>query len=147
MNIKELFDYAIDDSNTDLQALIMFLVFEKKVLTMEDDTKKLDLYFLEKHNERMNKELHAYRKKMSINYHHLDFFEVICEKRTVYVLAYTELQAFNLTKRYIPKEIKPIDKDNLMEYEGQLIKLKNITRDKPRILGAAEHGLYKKISL
>lgn len=53
---------------TDLIALIMFLVFEKKVLTLDDEAKELDLYFLPKHKERMNHELAAYKEKLSMKY-------------------------------------------------------------------------------
>jgi len=48
MTLNELYDLAIKHDYLDLQALIMFLVYEKKVLKMEDDSSELDLYFLEK---------------------------------------------------------------------------------------------------
>src|SRR5690554_5990737 len=66
MTIKELLNHAIEDECIDLQALIMFLVFEKKVLDFEQDISELDLYFLDKHRKRMNALITEYKAKMNI---------------------------------------------------------------------------------
>ncbi len=49
MNIRELLEMASESNYVDLQALIMFLVFEKEVHSLEDNSSALDLYFVEKH--------------------------------------------------------------------------------------------------
>lgn len=127
MSIKELFDYAIEIENVDLQALIMFLTLEKKVLSMNDDVNKLDLYFLEKHNERMNKELHAYKQKMNIkNKPH--YFEVVGDGKTIYVQAINEREAILNSKIREVKSVTLLSGDYLMEYNGKITKLKNVPK-------------------
>lgn len=96
MTLGELLRGSTEQDFIDLQALIMFLVFEKKVLTLDDDTKELDLYFLEKHRARMNREINAYKKKMKMQYKPNVFEIKIKPKRgyrTVYVLATDQIQA------------------------------------------------------
>lgn len=66
MQIKQLFKQALDNEFIDLQALILFLTIEKQVVSMEDDTESLDLYFQKNHSERMNKELIEYKKRMNM---------------------------------------------------------------------------------
>ncbi len=61
MTLKEVYENAILEDYESLQLLIEFLIFEKQVLTFEDDSKELDLYFLPKHKERMNKLLMEYK--------------------------------------------------------------------------------------
>lgn len=141
MLIKELFEESLKKDYTDLQALLMFLVFEKKVLSMEDDTKELDLYFLEKHHERMNKELASYRKKMSITYG-LQVFRITNDTSTTYILAYTEKQAkFIATKNLIKVDsIEMCDLDKLMSYRNKNMTFKTIIEDKkPCVLGGYNH--------
>lgn len=119
MKLKELFEGAIENDYTDLQALIMFLVFEKKVLTLEDYTKELDLYFLEKHHQRMNRELHAYKRKMAMQYKP-SVFEIQIEPRkgyrTIYILAQTKIQAESYCRHlfYEPINTSICDDDMLM---------------------------------
>ena len=134
MSIKELFDEAIKYDYIDLQALLMFLVFEKKVLTMEDDTKKLDLYFLEKHHERMNKELATYKKKMNMKYG----MNVYKFAGRFYVLAKSIEQAkFLAGRNNIPVEkVEMVSMDKLMNFNGLNITLRELTKNKePSILG------------
>src|SRR5690625_5881190 len=68
LQVKELFERSAKAGYLDLQALIMFLVFEKDVLAMEDSAEKLKVYYQDKHSERMNEELNAYKSKMNMKY-------------------------------------------------------------------------------
>lgn len=115
MRVSELFDYANKNDFTDLQALIMFLVFEKKVLNMDDDTSELDLYFLEKHSSRMNKELHSYKKKMNMGYKP-DVYMVKTDKGIVYVYAHSEVEAKTVVNKRLMKvsEVKVCYMDDLI---------------------------------
>lgn len=137
MTIKELFEYACNGDYTDLQALIMFLVFEKKVLSMDDHIKELDLYFLPKHRKRMNYEISKYRKKMNITYG-LQVFEIKSDNRTAYIAAYTEKQAKYIARQHLVKvdAIKICDLKELMTYNNKHITLETLIRDKkPCVLG------------
>src|SRR5690625_7833070 len=95
----------------------MFLVFEKKVLSMDDDTKELDLYFLEKHNRRMNKELHAYKKKMNIKYGKR-VYEVSNDTKAIYGLANSVDNAKQISTRngININDARPCDLDESMLY-------------------------------
>lgn len=135
MLVKELFKESSEF--LDLQALIMFLVFEKKVLSMEDDAEKLELYFLDKHQERMNKELNQYKRKMNMNYKPF-VFEIKHKKGTVYVYAQTEIQARNIANKHLIKvdEIKMCDLDDLMTIDGNDMTFRtHVKGKKPQILG------------
>lgn len=119
--IKELFEFAIDNHYVDLQALIMFLVFEKQVLTMEDDEKELDLYHLAKHKERMTREMMNYKRKMKMNYKP-KVFEITTADHTynrIYILAMHKKQAesFCYQNLYKPIGIRLCDDDMLMTQE------------------------------
>jgi|SRR5690625_1377906 len=141
MSIKELFEHAIDQQYTDLQALIMFLVFEKKVLDMSDDTNELDIYFLEKHNKRMNQELMAYKNKMGIEYgNHV--FSVSNNNETIFVLANSFDQAKLIASRHYVKynEVIACDMDTEMEYKESIITLRDVAKGKENgILGGYKH--------
>lgn len=138
MRVSELFDYANKNDFTDLQALIMFLAFEKKVLNMDDDTSELDLYFLEKHSSRMNKELHSYKKKMNMGYKP-DVYMVKTEKGTIYVYAHSEVEAKTVVNKRLMKvsEVKVCYMDDLMNLNGRNMTFRTIVQDKnaPEILG------------
>lgn len=131
MTIKELFDQAIKNDFTDLQALIMFLVFEKQVVNMQDDTKELDLYFLDKHNTRMNKELHEYKQKMKIRYKKTAY-EATNGKETIYVLADSLDHAKLVASRYIDNvtSVKPINKHTQMIYKDRHMTLIDVIKTK-----------------
>lgn len=135
MTIKELFEGAIENESIDLQALIMFLVFEKKVLTMEDDSSELHLYYLEKHRERMNQLIIDYKKKMNMKYG-LSCFRVQGEHGTYYIAAYNEAQAVYMANRddIGVSTVKWFNEDTEMLVNGTPILLKDML-DKPRILG------------
>lgn len=137
MTIKELFDQSIRNDYTDLQALIMFLVYDKKVLTMEDDSKELDLYFLSKHNERMNKELHSYKQKMKLDYG-LRVYKMISDHKVTYILAKSEKQAKLIASRNNVRytKVKLKCEDTLMNYNGIDMLLRDVIRNKkPKVLG------------
>lgn len=137
MVIKELLSDAIKNNYVDLQALIMFLVFEKEVLNMEDDAKELDVYFSVKHNQRMNKELVAYKHKMNIGYG-LRVYEIKNTKETNYVLAYSEKQARFIASGHLIQadHITICDLDQLMTYNDLDMTFKSLIRNKkPCLLG------------
>lgn len=147
MLIKDLFEEATKNDYVDLQALIMFLVFEKEVLSMESNTKELDIYFLEKHSERMNHELRNYKKKMNINYG-LQVFAVINDKKTNYILAYTEKQARFIASEHLIKvdHIKICNLDDYMTYNGTDMTFRTLIEGKkPSILGTFDHSSYKSL--
>lgn len=60
MTIKELYHHAILLNEPSLILLIDFLVKEKQVLTLQDDTSKLDYYFQDKFQNKMNQYLVEY---------------------------------------------------------------------------------------
>lgn len=145
MTLGELLKEANEHDYIDLQALIMFLVFEKKVLTLDDDTKELDLYFLEKHHERMNRELHAYKQKMKMHYKPYVFEIKITPKEysTLYVLAQTQVQAESFCRSllYEPISISICDDELLMTKFNQkneeiTVRIKDLKNNKiPSLLG------------
>lgn len=135
MLVRELFKKSSD--YVDLQALIMLLVFEKKVLSMDDDAKELNLYFLPKHKERMNKELRKYKKKLNMKYKPY-VFEVKHGDRTTYIYANDEGQARYLAHRNLIKvdEIRTCDLDELVHTNGMNTTFRVLTKNKkPQILG------------
>ena len=135
MKIKELFKESADF--VDLQALIMFLVFEKKVLSMEDDSEKLKLYYLEKHNKRMNKELNAYKEKMKMKYKPY-VYEIKSGNITHYIYANDMRHAMLLATREGIKvdKIDPFNIDELMHIDGKDITFRTFVKNKkPQILG------------
>ena len=145
MTLGELLREANEHDYIDLQALIMFLVFEKKVLTLDDDTKELDLYFLKKHNERMNRELHAYKQKMKMQYKPYVFEIKVKPKEysTLYILAQTRVQAESFCRSllYEPIDTSVCDNELLMTKYNQKneeinVKIKDLKNNKiPSLLG------------
>lgn len=131
MTIKELFEKSMKKDCQDLQALIMFLVFEKETLSMDDPQTALNLYFMDKHRKRMNQELQDYKKEMNMSYG-AQVYEIKTSSETLYVLAYTEKQArFIAGSNLINIEkIKCCHLDMLMSINGVDRKLKNIIKDK-----------------
>lgn len=146
MTLGELLKGATEQDFLDLQALIMFLVFEKKVHTLNDDEKVLDLYFLEKHRPRMTKEINSYKEKMRMS-HKAEVFEVnINPKRgfkVIYILAQDQIQAESFTRSlfYEPISTSICDDDQLMtkynrNNEPINIKIKDLKNNKiPSFLG------------
>ena len=84
----------------------MFLVYEKKVLTLEDDASELDLYFLERHSERMNQELHAYKAKLNMEYDPIVVKFLKSDSKFIYVLAKNLREAKHTARNYDYKKFK-----------------------------------------
>ena len=125
MNLREVLEDAMNKDLIDLQALIMFLVMEKEVLTLEDDVSELDLYFLERHHKRMNAELHAYKRKMSMQEKPCAW-RVYTDNETLYIYAKNELQArsYAITLKCMPKGIEYADGSELMMPDDKPIELR-----------------------
>lgn len=64
MTLRELYEESIKGNYESLSLLIEFLVFEKKVLTFEDNTKELDLYFKPNNKAKMNQLIIEYRERL-----------------------------------------------------------------------------------
>lgn len=63
MTIRYIYEQSILENLYWLQVLIEFLVFEKEVITFEDDKSALDLYFKPNNEARMNQLLKEYANK------------------------------------------------------------------------------------
>lgn len=147
MSIGEAFEQAMKYDYVDLQALIMFLVFEKQVLTMEDNTKELDIYFKEKHNQRINKELHAYKSKMNINYGP-SVHEIETTNQTLFIYAHSQKQAEFIAYQNMIKidQIKLANMDELVSNNGKNIRLRDLVKGKsPCLLGGYDVTNYKSL--
>lgn len=133
MLIKQILHEAFENDDINLQALIMFLVFEKEVLSMEDDKSKLDLYFLPKHEERMGSELTVYKKKMKMKEAPTCYRLETSNGETLYVKADGEQQAraFVLSLNYQITTINITPDSQLMSFNGKNITMKEIMKDKP----------------
>ena len=110
MKIKELFEMAVKEYYTDLYALIMFLVYEKKVLTFEDDKEKLNYYMQPKFQKKMNQYLIEYKRRMKIKYRP-NLYEITTHKgKTIYVTAKSPEHARKQARKHLhePIEIKLI---------------------------------------
>ena len=146
MSINELLEQAIEKDFIDLQALIMFLVFEKQVLSLQDDTKELDLYFLKKHQERMNKELHAYKKKMQLKGKPSVWRVYTRQGETLYVYVENELQArtYAISLKYEPLKVVYVPNNTLMTVDGMNIEIGKLIEGKktPSLLGT--NGIEQK---
>lgn len=64
MKVKDFYREALDHRYRALKLMIHFLVFEKKVLTMEDDEEKLRYFLQDKFRAKMNQHLIEYSKKV-----------------------------------------------------------------------------------
>lgn len=104
---------------------------------MDDDQKELELYFLPKHKERMNKELIDYKRKMKMKYGPF-VFEVVDGQRVYYVLAFSEKQARFIANNNLINvdEIKTCDLDQLMTLNDVDMTFRTMIKDKkPCVLG------------
>ncbi|MDX8047591.1 hypothetical protein SH601_16635 [Gracilibacillus sp. S3-1-1] len=118
MKLGELLQEAIDMNAYGLQSLIMLVVFEKQVLTLEDEEKELDLYF-EPHNaKRLNQILIDYQKKLGIQHEPL-FYWVTAAAGDYIVKAESKEQA----EFYIHQSIGGVKKSSYMEAETELVQL------------------------
>src|SRR5699024_906880 len=114
---------------------------------MKDDTKELDLYFKEKHNKRMNKELHAYKKKTNMNYGP-SVYEIETPNQTLFIYAYSQKQAEFIAYQNMIKidHIKLVNMDKLVYTNGKNITLRNLVKNKkPCLLGGYEVMNYQSL--
>lgn len=63
MMIRELYAEAIKEGHYSLQLLIEFLLLEKNVIKLTDDSSVLHYYYQEKFHKKMNEYLAEYEKK------------------------------------------------------------------------------------
>lgn len=128
MTIKEVFEYALKNKDENLQALIMFVVLEKKVHDWNDDKSVLDVYFLPKHRERMTKLINEYKKKMNLK-SSPSHYQV---NGSVYVYADDETQAraFCKANGIEVKSIKLLLDDDLFYINDTLVEIRSLTKNK-----------------
>src|SRR5690625_6216314 len=121
MKLGEVLEQAIENNLKDLQALVLFLVQEKQVLTFDDDSSKLDLYFLEKHNERMNQELHAYKAKLNMEYDPIVVKFIKSDSKFIYVLANNIREAKHKARNYDYKKFRSGEHTSELQSRGHLV--------------------------
>lgn len=64
MTIKEMYTEAMKRELEWFCIFIEFLIFEKNIITFEDDKSVLDLYFKPNNHDRMNELLMEYRERL-----------------------------------------------------------------------------------
>lgn len=64
MYIKEVYLEAVKGKYKSLILVIQFLVYEKKVLTFDDDLEKLNYFLQEKFRDKMNVHLREYKARI-----------------------------------------------------------------------------------
>lgn len=64
MTVRDVYKEAIIHKHNSLKMLIDFLIFNKKVLTFEDDESELKRYYSVKNRGRMNQLLQEYQEEM-----------------------------------------------------------------------------------
>jgi len=128
VTIRELFEYALKNKDENLQALIMFVVLEKKVHSWDDDKSVLDVYFLPKHRERMTKLINEYKRKMKLKSSPVHF-EI---NNSIYVYADDETQAraFCKANGIEVKSIRLLLDDDLFYIDDVLVEISSLTKNK-----------------
>ncbi|WP_205601739.1 hypothetical protein [Virgibacillus sp. Bac332] len=118
MTIKDYYEFAVRNEMTDLYVLIMFLVYEKKVLSFDDAKDKIMFYLQDKFKPRMNELITEYKNKLNINYKPCVFEVQVQSKayQTVYILAVNEKQAtsYCFSQMYKPIDMSICDPEQLM---------------------------------
>ena len=92
LTLKDSLQEAIEHNFTDLKALILFLVFEKQIHTLEDDAEVLERYFKPNNRPKMNRLLQEYKAEKEIQYPSR-IFKATSENATEYIKAITYDQA------------------------------------------------------
>lgn len=128
MNIRELFEAALENKDENLQALIMFVVLEKKVHSWDDDKSVLDVYFLPKHRERMTKLINEYKRKMKLKSSPVHF--EINNSFYVYADDETQARAFCKANGIEVKSIKLLLDDDLFYINDTLVEIRSLTKNK-----------------
>lgn len=148
MTLGELLIHSRQNNLTDLEALISFLVFEKKVHSLKDEKKCLDRYFLPKRKDKMNRLLTDYKQTKQLKYKP-SFYMIITQKERLFLIAYDGDQVREYLKRlYIePLEIQIMLDDELIqetekdgEYQYKKVKISDYTKI-PGIVGKHERKL------
>lgn len=142
MTLGQMLIEARQNQLVDLETLILFLVFEKKVQTLQDEKKCLDRYLLPKHTKRMNELLIDYKTRKGITYQP-NLYSIIPQKKQnmqIYVIAYTEDQAeaFIKSKGTTVKEVRYWMKDDLVKVNHEGTKAKVNIKDYkqiPQVIG------------
>lgn len=118
---------ATDEQDENLTALLMFLVYEKQVLSEEDDTKELELYFMEEHRERMTNELEEYKRKLNIKPSRHVF--VLESENKYFVWALHEEQAKRLAG-IKNATVRIFDTNKFILYRNEYVSLSEFVKDK-----------------
>jgi len=148
MKVKDYFLWANKNEYTDLQALIMMLCFEKKVLSMEDPQDRLEYFMQDKWHDYTNSHLAKFKQKQNIKEKPY-VFTIITQslgKHRVYVIAKSVKQAtsYAFSQGYQVNDIEdmPLDEEWVTENNKgeQVYKPLQQIRDEateiPSILGA-----------
>ena len=128
MTIRELFEAALENKDENLQALIMFVVLEKRVHSWDDDKSVLDVYFLPKHRERMTKLINEYKRKMKLKSSPVHF--EINNSFYVYADDETQARAFCKANGIEVKSIKLLLDDDLFYIDDVLVEIRSLTKNK-----------------
>lgn len=114
MTIKELLKQSIENEYINLQALIMFLVLEKKVLSFDDEMKDLYFYTQDKFKDRMNPLISEYKKKLNLKPKER-LYEVKTNSETLLIVAKTndELETFCFLNKIEIESYRPCLLDEL----------------------------------
>lgn len=128
MTIRELFEAALENKDENLQALIMFVVLEKRVHSWDDDKSVLDVYFLPKHRERMTKLINEYKRKMKLKSSPVHF--EINNSFYVYADDETQARAFCKANGIEVKSIKLLLDDDLFYINDTLVEIRSLTKNK-----------------
>lgn len=99
MTVEEMLEHAVEQENEDLKVLILFLVYEKKTLSLDDDSDKISFYTQDKFKSRMNDFLSSYKEKINVQ-DKTFVFSIITHKGTLYALGKTENDVRYLVGRY-----------------------------------------------
>lgn len=140
--IRDLYMAAILNNHQSLVLLIDLLVNEKKVLTLEDETTKLDHYLQDRFAVKMNEYLEEYNltKKIVAAANEMNVFQIRLFDSFFYVAAHTMEQAetFFINEYGEIHEIRVEIPELEVEGEEGLHTLKQIimkTKSFPSILG------------
>lgn len=144
MTVEETLEWAIDHDKQDLQTLIMFLVYEKKTLSLSDNSDKIDFYTQEKFHNKMNDHLNDYKQKLKITYKS-NVFSIVTQTETLYTIAHSENEAkYTVGKQgYEVESIEPLSDDFEMVWLDEkgretyttIKQIKKQTMQVPKILG------------
>lgn len=147
MTLIELLAESKRENLVDLEALISFLVFEKKVHSLKDDKKCLDRYHLPKHKAKMNRLLHEYKQSKNLSYKP-SFYMIIPQnkpKSRIYIIAKDDDQAREYAKSIgiQTKDIQiMLDDELIQETEHQYKQLKIDDFKKiPALIGKHERAI------